>query len=274
MRIGMVVSDLDGTLLDPQHRLSARDRQTLVELGERGITRVVATGRSLFAARAVLQPDVPIDYLVHSSGAGILSWRDQRPVRVLHMAADAAAELAARLVERQLDFMLHWAIPDGHHFYAYQTGRENADFDRRLLLYAAYAEALPVPFRGSQAMCQAVVIEPPSAVAPHLELSALLPSFQVIRSTSPLDFCSTWIEIFPEGVSKAAASAWLFDRERRDSSLSVAIGNDYNDQNMLEWADLAFVVANAPSELRARYSTVPSNAESGFSEAVRRAVLT
>jgi HAD superfamily hydrolase (TIGR01484 family) len=272
MRVGIVVTDLDGTLLDSQHRLSPANRQTLVELGHRGITRVVATGRSLFSLCKVLGPDAPVDFVAHSSGAGIVSWPDLQSVRALHMSAAAAAELVAELVSRRHDFMLHRSIPDSHHFYAHRSSESNADFDRRLRLYADYAEELRLPLPVAETMCQALVITPPSLATSHAELRAALPGFEVIRTTSPLDASSMWIEIFPVGVGKAAASAWLRERERPEPCLCLAIGNDYNDLDLLDWADLAFVVANAPAELRARYRSVGSNDQSGFSEAILSAL--
>ena len=52
--MAMVVTDLDGTLLDAGARLGAENRQALERLGEAGSLRVVATGRSLHSAEAVL----------------------------------------------------------------------------------------------------------------------------------------------------------------------------------------------------------------------------
>ena len=42
----MLVTDLDGTLLDSASRLSSRNRVALEALGAAGVVRVVATGRS------------------------------------------------------------------------------------------------------------------------------------------------------------------------------------------------------------------------------------
>lgn len=111
----MVVTDLDGTLLDSKHALGADNRQALDELGRRGVLRVVSTGRSLFSALAVLPPDTPIDFLCHSSGAGIVRWPSREALRVVNMPAEDAAVLAGELVARELDFMLHLAIPDNNH---------------------------------------------------------------------------------------------------------------------------------------------------------------
>jgi hydroxymethylpyrimidine pyrophosphatase-like HAD family hydrolase len=269
--LGIVVTDLDGTLLDSQHRLGAANRRTLEELGERGILRVVATGRSLYSALAVLPPDTPIDYLCHSSGAGILRWADGESVHVVNMPAEDAGWLAAELMQRGLDFMLHFAIPDSHYFYAHRVGRVNADFERRARRYEAFGSALELPFSEPRSMSQALVIEPPGSPARHAELALALPRFQVIRTTSPLDGVSTWVEIFPHGVNKAAAATWLCQASLAGASQRLAVGNDYNDLDLLDWADLAFVVGNAPPDLRARYATVASNDDAGFSQAVRLA---
>lgn len=272
MPVSIVVSDLDGTLLDSERRLRPVDRATLEELGAAGVVRVVATGRSLFSARRVLDAGFPIDVLVHTSGAGIVRWPDAHPFSVLHMDAELATRLAGVLVELELDFMLHHAIPDNHRFFVHRVSRDNADFERRLELYAEHASELDVTRLGAAPMCQAVVIQRDEDPSRQRELVARLPEFTVIRATSPLDQRSRWLEIFPRGVAKSLASAWLRHRGFGAGGLCVAVGNDYNDVDLLEWADLPFVVANAPADLRQRFPSVPSNDEGGFSEAVRRAL--
>ena len=71
----MVVTDLDGTLLNDRRKVSREEYSTLLELGRREIPRVIATGRSLFSVSKVLPDDFPVDYLIFSSGAGCLEWK-------------------------------------------------------------------------------------------------------------------------------------------------------------------------------------------------------
>jgi HAD superfamily hydrolase (TIGR01484 family) len=272
MRLGSVVTDLDGTLLGSSRTIGAADRQTLIELGERGVLRVVATGRSLFSARTVLGADFPIDFLIHSSGAGTVSWPEQRPVRALHMAPPSALRLVHALWDRDLDFMLHHAIPDNHRFAFRRSTRANADFERRLTQYAAHAEPLREPLQIDNPMCQALVIESASRADVHAQLVQALTEWSVLRATSPLDGCSTWVEIFPRGVCKSAAAAWLREARGLLGTASLAVGNDYNDVDLLDWAEFGCVVANAPEALRARYRSVASHDAGGFSEAVRHAL--
>ena len=51
MASALVVTDLDGTLLDTGARLGDTNRRVLEQLGENGCLRVVATGRSLHSAQ-------------------------------------------------------------------------------------------------------------------------------------------------------------------------------------------------------------------------------
>ena len=108
----LVVTDLDGTLLDSAARLGRAQRHALEDLGHGGAVRVVATGRSLYSARTVMPADFPIDYLVFSSGAGIMSWADGQLLRSRAMAPSVASDLVARLRALSLDFMVHHAAPD------------------------------------------------------------------------------------------------------------------------------------------------------------------
>jgi hydroxymethylpyrimidine pyrophosphatase-like HAD family hydrolase len=50
----------------------------------------------------------------------------------------------------------------------------------------------------------------------------------------------------------------------------LAIGNDYNDMDLLSWAKTSFVVSNAPAELKNLFPSVASHNECGFTHAVEK----
>ena len=266
----LVVTDLDGTLLDSASRLGGANRRSLEALARNGTVRAVATGRSLYSARTVMPADFPIDYLVFSSGAGIVSWADGRLLRSRTMAPDVVSGLVARLRTLALDFMVHHAVPDTHcfHFLRSSDG-DNPDFERRIERYDRFSQGWRDDLAGEVDASQILVIEPPGSV-PHLDLLAReFEDVHVVRTTSPLDHASTWIELFPAGVSKSHAADWVRTRHGIDRARTTAVGNDYNDLDMLEWAGRAYVVSNAPAPMRARFAVVRSNDEGGFTEAVR-----
>jgi hypothetical protein len=266
---GMVVTDLDGTLFQSDHRPSPRNLRTLKELGRRGRLRVVATGRNLFSARRALPPDFPVDFVLFSSGAGIMDWPGQRLLRAVSMSAAEAARAFRALRARSLDFMVHRPIPENHHFLYYPAGGENPDFEARKEVYAPFAQegdrGEPPPGEA----CQLLAVEPPGRwPSAYEELRAELTGLTVIRSTSPLDGRSCWIEVFSPLASKSQAAAWLAQEQGVDPRRVLAIGNDYNDTDLLEWAAASCLVHSAPAELAARFPVVRSGDDSDFAEAV------
>lgn len=264
-----VATDLDGTLFSSKHACSAANLAALRMLGERGVIRVIATGRSIYSAKKVLPPDMPIDYLVFSSGAGVMEWPTQQMLRAAHLSAENIRQTAQVFIEHQVDFMVHAPIPDNHYFWYHATQRENPDFLRRLNWYREMARPFDDSVWGLERACQFVAIEPAASglamyerVRPHLE------PLTVIRATSPFDGESFWLEIFPNGVSKAAACEWIAQRHQINQRATLAIGNDYNDLALLAWGGTSYVVANAPPDLHAMYPAVASNDADGFSEAI------
>ena len=266
----MVVSDLDGTLLSSARIVSPENLVTLEGLGRQGVIRVIATGRSLYSFQKVIPPNFPIDYLVFSSGAGIFDWSKQELIRSRHLSADEIQHGIRLLMQHELDFMLHHPIPDNHHFWYRHAETPTPDFLRRYELYKTFAAPLDLERFYAQTACQFVAIAHGSESLPkYEELKIQLSSLKVIRTTSPLDDSSFWIEIFPQSVSKALASEWLAQRFQVDPATILAIGNDYNDLDLLQWAGYSFVVSNAPDDLKLAYTAVASNDLDGFSEAVK-----
>lgn len=264
----MVVTDLDGTLLDSAAGLGVANRRALERLGERGVLRVVATGRSLYSARLVVDRHFPIDYLVFSSGVGIVRWPDDEPLVYHHMRPGEVHRAVDVLRARKLDFMVHLGVPCNHHFYFHRASTGNPDFERRCTRYRDYAEPLPRRLPREIEASQLLVVETPESESSYRELARELAELNVVLTTSPLDHRSRWIEIFPAHVSKSLASEWLRARHGVARETVIAVGNDHNDHDLLAWAGQAFVVANAVAELKDRYRLVASNDEQGFAEAV------
>ncbi|MFW5739181.1 MAG: HAD family hydrolase [Myxococcota bacterium] len=265
----MLVTDLDGTLLDRDGALSDRNRATLMQLGELGVCRVVATGRSPYSFRKAVASDLPVDFVVLSSGVGIISWPDGRALRHNGLVRQQLEQVAHALFDLGLDFMVHHPFPDNHRFRYWRATSNNADFERRIELYADYAIPLSRDLDGFEAGAQFIAV-----VGGHDGQQVVdavrtrLPGFSTLRTTSPLDHASTWIEIFPQGIAKASATAWLAQRLSIPLERVLGVGNDYNDLDLLQWAGTSYVVANAPPELRNCFAVTASNDDDGVAVAV------
>ena len=248
----MVVTDFDGTLHHPLHAVSGKDMETLVRMGEEGIVRVIATGRNLFSFRRLIPDNFPIDYLIFSTGCGIFDWNKKEMVQASSMPLSLARKIIRILTEKGAGFMVHNEVPDNHHF-VYNEGREyNPDFDRRCAFYQPYA----LPFNGTdipyKTISQVLTIVPPDTLA-FDHLASCFSDVRIIRSTSPISGEWFWMEFFSPTVSKGAAADWLSRSLGIDRLETVALGNDYNDIEMLEWAGHSYMVEDAPDHLRAMY---------------------
>jgi hypothetical protein len=268
---GLFITDLDGTLLSSDRKLSAAARAALERLGRAGVVRVVATGRSLFSFNTVAAADWPVDFVIFSTGAGVIQRPGERVVRRVDLENAALRTAFDALCALGLDVMVQRPVPDSHIFGFKAQSRSNPDFEHRLSLYQRFVFPLDNDIAAFGPASQLVAIVPaaegPRALA---AVRAELSGFTVIQTTSPLDGRSMWIEIFPPEVSKSRTAAWLAAKLRIPHARTASVGNDFNDLDLLEWTRERFVVANAPRDLSLRFPTVASNNDGGVAEAVER----
>jgi Cof subfamily protein (haloacid dehalogenase superfamily) len=268
---GLFVCDFDGTLLRSDRSFSDADLEALKQLDALGIVRVIATGRSIYSLNTVSISELPVDFIIFSSGAGVIQHPDGQIIRKVSLEAQEVNRAIAILRADDLDFMVHRPIPDNHVFGYFESTPANADFRRRIDLYSQFAFPLEEVSDGFGAATQLLAILPPAGSPQIIEtIRKKLPGFNIIQTTSPLDGRSIWIEIFPATVSKGLTVAWLTAEFDIDPGRTLSIGNDYNDLDLLEWTASSFVVENAPDVLKERFPVVASHNECGVAEAIGR----
>ena len=268
----MLICDLDGTLSHHDRAFHRQDIQVLKKIGCMGITRVIATGRSLYSLRKVMPLDFPVDHVVFSSGAGILDWPGQRLVFQAGMALGRAKEIIKVLDQRRLNHMIHRRVPHNHWFWYRRFANESSDFSHRLRRYRAFARIRPEsPDRMGLGVSQFIVIVPPLKNNLNRLRCVLGSSCHIIRATSPLDNRSMWIELMPRGVSKAAGIEELCRRRKIPLEATVGLGNDYNDLDMLRTVGSAAVTGDAPEAIRSEFPAVSPGKE-GILRALLRGI--
>jgi len=274
----MFITDFDGTLLTDNRRIRARDLDTLARLRSAGVTTVIATGRSLYSFRRALKhmglgpEDLHLDYLIFSTGAGILAWPGDQLIRSCSIPKDGVLEIAACFDRYGFDYMIHKAIPDTSYFLFKYTSGCNSDFDRRMAMSSHFGTPLGTETTIYDQSTEVLAIVP--GEVPRDQLDALrreLSGFSVIQATSPLDHESSWIEVFPSDVSKSASSQWLARRLGVGRGMVTAVGNDYNDEDLLGWAGQGFLMDNSPAALKNKFLSSGSNNDCGVSQAAKSA---
>lgn len=251
----MLVSDLDGTLLSSNGLISAGNRRVLKELGKEGIIRVIATGRSRFSFfRAVPHENLPVDYLVFSTGAGIMEMERGDVIFNKSLKSNDISRIGNLLMQKGFCFAIQDQVPDNHHFYYFEGSRIPEDWLRRRDAYKGYDTPLSCLEEIHTASQFLAITESDEEIIE--ELRDELKEYTVIRTTSPMDHKTLWIEIFPKEVSKGKAIEWLAWKHGITHQHVVAVGNDYNDLEMLEYSGRSFVTSNAPADMRMDFDTL------------------
>lgn len=260
-------TDLDGTLRDPEHGIHPLNLVALRELGRRGIPRVVVTGRSLYHVRKVLPPETPLDWLIFASGAGYLKWPDGPPHVQPGLSAERVRALTLALEPLPLSYSIHAPAPESHRFHYRQHADDVTDFARRLERNREHGQ--PLQRAWTTDASQVLLFAPPQGDWPD-RLRRDHADLRLLHSTSPLDGHSLWIELQPREVCKSRGAALLLEQELGGVAADCrALGNDFNDLDLLEWAGASAVVGNAPPELRARFAVVADCVEGGAAQAIQ-----
>ena len=272
MPVRLIAMDIDGTLLDSRHELPAANREAIVEAHARGIEIMLVTGRRFDFAKLISE-QLPCELtLVVNNGALIKSKAGETHLRHLLPRALAREVLAAtadfrsgaavvfdRVRERQLVFeRIDWKDPVSGGYY-----QRNREFIAECvpLENSLDEDPIQVMFVGSVARMRAAHSNLKSMARVN-DFSTALTEYEQ-RDLSILD-------VIQRGCSKGAALAeWARQRGIRREEV-MAIGDNWNDRDMLEFAGLPVLMGNSAAELKSLGWTVTlSNDDAGVAAAIR-----
>lgn len=260
----MLAVDLDGTLLDENHQLTQRVRTALYQVAESGVQIVIATGR-MFQSAVKIVDEIGMDLpMVTYNGALIRSGLSGRIYDHHKLDAVSARMFVALLRGQGLEPLVY--IEDELYVEA-QTERTRA-----------YAEITKVRLNYVGNL-EAYITEEPTMLlfmGDVLTIDNLLPKMQqtygqeyYITRSFP-----TFIEIMKVGVSKAAALESLAAELEISREEIIAIGDNYNDIEMITYAGLGVAVGNAAESLKcvADYTAQARNGEAVI-EVIERFII-
>jgi Cof subfamily protein (haloacid dehalogenase superfamily) len=270
--IKLVATDLDGTFLKNDHSISPENLNALHSLGNRKIVRVVATGRNLRKVMEVIPLEVPFDYIVYSSGAGIYNWKKQQHIFQQNISHDAASLLIDHFRERDYNFYMFAPAPANHRLWYYRGNQECEEFNRYFEFHRSHSGPLLKEEISSDGICQFLLIIPEDDVRFEQlknEIENRSGEIRVIRSSSPVTKGFIWIEVFHRDVSKGHGVKHICDMLEIHPRETFGIGNDYNDIDLLNFTAYSFLTENAPAPIKGRYFPLPSNENDAFAHAIR-----
>jgi len=258
----LVALDVDGTLLDANHRVSDRTARAITEVRRRNIVVAIATGRPVELIGA---PGDHADWIIGSNGATVVHAETRRVILDLTVSVEEARSLAAliRAAVAGVGFSVisehdavHEAgferiVPSG-----VAAGRLVADAlahdgvaGERVRAWAAFHAALSIDELAARI---------DAVVGPRLVARSL--GFGAAEITEPSITKATALQSLVDHLGFGAESVWAF-------------GDGANDHEMLEWAGRGHAMGNADPLTKAKADLViGSNLEHGVALALEALV--
>ena len=260
----LIVVDLDGTVRSRVHGITAGVRAAVASAQARGVRVCVATGRMWRSAEPwirALGADPPV---ILYNGGQVLDFGSGRRLYERRLSRDAA-RTALALAQRDPEVQPHLYL------------REHIYVERPHPMTDAYAadDGLSCELVPS---LQAILTDDPHKLLVIGESERIVALQQVVRAARlPLhDVQSepTYLEILPPGVSKGTALAAMLEVLGILASETIAVGDNWNDVEMIEAAGLGVAMGHAPEGVRARADIVCGSVEEeGVREVIERFVL-
>ena len=245
----VLLSDMDGTLLNSQKRITDEDRRAIEHFTALGGHFTVATGRTLQSFeqyRSLIELRSPI---IMYNGGAIYDY-DKEEMLYVKPLPDEAKSIASEILE---------GIPEAGGEVLTTTGTyvfRNNDYQKlhtRLCgIIPEYEELSDIPDGGWLKVLFAMAPED----IPHIELFVRQKKY---RGVSFVKSAEIFCEMLPAGVSKGSALAEYRRLPGMEGFTFVAVGDFDNDIEMLREADLGACPANSEDPVKAEADLVLRN---------------
>ncbi|MFN2412154.1 MAG: Cof-type HAD-IIB family hydrolase [Pyrinomonadaceae bacterium] len=284
--IKLLALDLDGTLLNSQGKIPEKNLNAIRQAEEAGVLVTIATGRRFRDARPVgIEAGLNAPLITHN-GALLKFAQSGETVAFSLLSKETAAEVV-RVGKALGGDALVSADPHGVGSMYYDCVSEE---NLPLRKYISWSKRL----HGKDAENSVVHVENLQTTVPKLDvihisfsggcdsmarmqtmLDAQLNGLTNLLATvyPKLDF--TLLDILPLDASKGVGLEKLAATNGLTAKNVMAIGDNFNDLEMLEFAGTPVVMGNADPSLleRTEFYTTLSNDEGGVADAIKRFIL-
>ncbi|MBQ9264432.1 MAG: HAD family phosphatase [Clostridia bacterium] len=260
-----VFSDIDGTLLNNAHQVTPATRAAILGLKSKGIPFTLVSARSPGAIEPIRQANGFTGPLICFSGALILE-EDGTVIHSQGMPLVQAKEIIEFAEAEQFD--MAWCLYSATKWLVRDRTDPKVRFEEDIV--GLRATDLPqgvwpedVPYYKIMGICN-------PAVSANIErqMKNRFPQLSIVRSSDMM------LEIMVGGISKGLAVKKLCAHRGIDPQAAVALGDNYNDIDMLRAVGCPVVMANAPADIQAEFARVTAdNEHDGVAKALQALAL-
>ncbi|MDL2232741.1 Cof-type HAD-IIB family hydrolase [Ruminococcaceae bacterium OttesenSCG-928-L11] len=238
----IVFSDVDGTLLNSEHKITPLTEAAIKKLQQNGIPFVIISARSPSGIYPILAEYGFACPIISYSGALILD--EERKVLFHKGIKKANAKTIIQTIEDNR-FDLSWCA------YSLDQWIVKDKSDPRIIREETVVKAVATQgciddiadAEVNKILC---ICNPAKIIEIENALKAAFPQYSIVKSSNIL------LEIMEAGITKATAIETLCGLWDIAISDAIAFGDNYNDIEMLELAGHGVLMKNAPEELKQR----------------------
>ncbi|MFF2886505.1 Cof-type HAD-IIB family hydrolase [Paenibacillus sp. NPDC057967] len=257
MAIRLIVSDLDGTLLSPDHQLTNPVKEAVAAFTSQGGLFTFATGRPLLTA-APFERELALGLPYILCNGSVIAQKGE----VMESASFLAEDVYALLADaRQAGLDAFLFREDG--VFVFRSSEAVRRYEEKEQIGCMLLNEHDNEWRESYVQKVILIGDMPiirQVWALHESAHARFASFQ-----SEADY---W-EIITSGQSKGTALRRIAERLNIKREEIMTLGNQLNDLDMLQYAGIGVAVANAHEELKAAADYV---CKRGYGEGVAEAM--
>jgi len=271
--VRLLAVDIDGTLLNPQFQISEPDLAALRRAHEEGVEVILVTGRRhTFALPIARQLGFDL-WLISSNGAITRSLSGETFYRDL-LPQETCRKLCSAMTSFRANMVLTFDIENKGAIVLEHMRELNGSIQRWLEKNMEYINFV-VPIEDSlvtdpvQAMFCGPIARMHTALD-QLGKCGLEKDITVLRTEYPLRDLSI-VDVLNQGCSKGHALERWANYRGIPREQVMAVGDNYNDIEMLAFAGVPFIMGNACDELRDRgWAVTLPNDQSGVAAAVEQ----
>ncbi|KQM84410.1 haloacid dehalogenase [Agromyces sp. Leaf222] len=248
-----VALDVDGTIMHEDESIDPAVASAVASARDRGHEVTIATGRSWAGTSSVLETlGLRPEYVVCANGAVTMKRDDAASdgyVRTHIETFDPTAALE-RIRSFLPDGRFMVELPDGERIYTAGMDTWNLDSARQVEF-----EGLFVP-----SATRVVVVSPEHGADEFMDIVAGMGLHQVSYAIG----WTAWLDIAPDGVSKATALERVRGWQGHALDRVIAVGDGRNDIEMFTWAGAAgraVAMGQAPDEVKGAATEVTGSVD-------------
>lgn len=241
----VIFSDIDGTLLNVDHRMTPLTVEALKAWTDSGRLLLLCTSRPPMGVQPIIDR-YHLDCGMIALGGALILNHEGKLIYENGMSAEVAKEVVSYIEEKNLD--VTWNI------YTASRWIVKDDQDSRVITEENIVEAksemntldsLGIDEQVGKILCMCT---PETILETERVLKERFPELSIAKSSKML------LEINPAGVTKAVAVEKYCEIRGIDIKKTIGFGDNYNDLPMLNVVGLPILMGNAPEEIKKMFS--------------------